>query len=371
MKDAQNPVAYTLPPARGTDPPNAPGYIDFRSDTVTYPTMEMFQAMIHSSMGDDVYGEETDTIALEEQVAKLFGKEAGCFVLTGTMANQLAIRSHVAHPPASIIVDARCHVWAWEAGATSYHTGAQMVPVYLPAGSYLDADSVSPFIRDYSNYHIAPTKLICVENTLDGEVVPIANLQSLYNLSRASKPVIPIHLDGARLWNAHVATGVPLADYGKLVDSISVCFSKGLGTMMGSCVVGTKDFIDNVRRYRKIFGGGWRQSGPLAAAASYAIDHHLPLLKHEHALASYLGAELVSLGFSLTRRVDTNMVWIDLENSFKRLGVKSTAKDFQNKLWEEEKVKVGVDARGVARVIIHGQNHAGVQKIIRVLKSFS
>ncbi|KAJ3338083.1 Threonine aldolase [Gonapodya sp. JEL0774] len=331
--------------------------------------MEMFQSMIHASMGDDVYFEDSDTNALEAKVATLFGKEAACFVLTGTMANQLAIRAHISQPPASIVVDARSHVWSWEAGAASYHTGAQMVPVYLPAGSYLDADSIQPFLKDYSNHHVAPTKLICVENTLDGEIVPIANLRSIHGLSRTSNPVIPIHLDGARLWNAHIATGISLADYGKIADSISVCFSKGLGTMMGSCVVGNKDYIDNVRRYRKIFGGAWRQSGPLAAAASYAIDHNLPLLKNDHVTAAYLGSELTSLGFILLKRVDTNMVWIDLASSFKRLGVKISPNDVQKRLWEEEKVKFPVDsARGVGRVVVHGQNHGGVEAILRVLR---
>lgn len=242
----------------GTDPVGAPKFVDFRSDTTTYPTTEMFAAMSAASLGDDVFADDPSTAALEARVADLFGKEAGLLVLTGTMGNQIAVAAHLSAsaPPHSIVLDSRSHIYKWEAGGVSYHTGAAVIPVPVPDGSWLTPDFIkscwwSPASQDS---HHAPCRLICVENTLDGAVFPIQKLRDLKQFAEESK--VPVHMDGARLWNAAASGQATLREYADCADSISLCFSKGLGTPMGTVVVGSKTLIDRARKFRKIFGGG-------------------------------------------------------------------------------------------------------------------
>ena len=280
--------------------------IDLRSDTVTRPTAGMRQAMADAEVGDDVYVEDPTVNALEERVAALFGHEAALFVPSGTMGNQIGMRL-VCEPGQEVLCDADAHVVTYEMGAAAAIFGISTRTV-VSSGGRLDAQALIDQVRPQDNWHLTATAAIAVENTHNrggGLVQPLDQLQMLWNWSRADD--VAVHLDGARIWNAHVASGVPLDVYGRLADTASVCFSKGLGTPVGSVLVGSADRIATGRLWRKRLGGGMRQVGVLAAACTYALDHHLPRLgeDHEHAqlLAKRLGVDPAT--------VETNMVVLD------------------------------------------------------------
>lgn len=285
--------------------------IDLRSDTVTRPTPAMRQAMAAAEVGDDVFGEDPTVNLLQVRVASMFGKEAALFVPSGTMGNELCIKAQT-EPGDEIIVDQDSHIFVYETGGPSLLSGVQMRT--LPAGrGVFGVDQLHLAVRPGA-YYLPRTRLICVENThgrSGGSVVPLEALRLIREFAAAHG--ILVHLDGARIWNASVATGIAPAEYGTVADSISVCFSKGLGAPVGSMVAGTHAFIDRARKFRKVFGGGMRQSGILAAAALYALDHHLGRLSEDHANAR-LFAETVgrigSLRFDPSS-VQTNMVIID------------------------------------------------------------
>ncbi|TPX47112.1 threonine---tRNA ligase [Synchytrium endobioticum] len=283
---------------------------DFRSDTVTYPTEGMKAAMISAPVGDDVFRDDPTVIALEEYVAELAGHEAALFVPTGTMSNQICIRVHLTQPPHTIAADYRSHILNYEAGGAAFYSQAQIIPIHpLPGCSYLTAAAIEPHLIVDDDVHYAPTRLIELENTLGGEIMPIDAIKGVRTL--AQKYDMKLHLDGARLWNACVVSGHSLKDYCILFDSVSLCFSKGLGAPVGSILVGSAPFVKKARHIRKLFGGGMRQSGVLAAAGSYAIEHHWPKMKLDHENAQYLSAQLSRLGFQVTRKTETNMVWFD------------------------------------------------------------
>nr|WP_305764366.1 GntG family PLP-dependent aldolase [Blastococcus sp. DSM 46838] len=280
--------------------------MDLRSDTVTKPTPGMRRAMAEAEVGDDVYEEDPAVRALEERTAELFGHEAAMFVPSGTMGNQIGMRL-VCEPGQEVLCDADAHVVTYEMGAAAAIFGISTRTV-VSSGGRLDAGQLIDQVRPRDNWHLTATAAVAVENSHNrggGLVQPLDQLQQLWDWSREAG--VAVHLDGARIWNAHVASGVPLSTYGRLADTASVCFSKGLGTPVGSVLVASAERIATARLWRKRLGGGMRQVGVLAAACSYALDHHLPRMAedHEHAqlLAKRLGVD--------PSTVETNMVVLD------------------------------------------------------------
>ena len=292
-------------------------WIDLRSDTVTRPTPAMRKAMSEAEVGDDVFGEDPTVNALQERVAKMLGKEATLFVPSGTMANQLAIKSHT-QPGDEVIIEATSHPYNFEGGGGAVLSGIQFHCLKGLRG-ILDASQIEEGIRP-DDHHFPVTRLICLENTHNrggGAIYPIDKMAEIYRLAK-SKGLL-VHLDGARLWNASVATRIGLHEYGQWADSVSVCLSKGLGAPIGSLVAGSRIFIDRVHRFRKMFGGGMRQVGIIAAAGRYALDHHLERLKEDHQNAKRLAVGLKELkGVSLDpKHVETNIVIFDVTETGK------------------------------------------------------
>nr|XP_019049144.1 threonine aldolase [Kwoniella bestiolae CBS 10118]OCF28074.1 threonine aldolase [Kwoniella bestiolae CBS 10118] len=282
---------------------------DFRSDTLTVPTDAQLLHSLKASRGDDVYSEDPSTTALERRVAKLTGKEAAMFAVSGTMTNQLAIRTHMKQPPHSVITDYRAHVHKMEAGGIAMFSQATTHQLFPSNGLHLTAEDIEPQLQLGTNIHISPTKLICLENTLSGMIFPQEEIVKIGELAR--KNDIGMHLDGARIWNvaADVIERKGLTDLLAPFDSASLCLSKGLGAPIGSILVGTKEFIERAKWFRKAFGGGIRQCGGIAASADYALTHHFPRLAHTHKLAKRLEEGLRELGVGIAAPVDTNMVF--------------------------------------------------------------
>ena len=280
--------------------------VDLRSDTVTRPTAGMRTAMAEAETGDDVYAEDPTVRALEERTAALFGHEAALFVPSGTMGNQIGMRL-VAEPGQEVLCDADAHVVTYEMGAAAAIFGLSTRTVVSDRG-LLDADALIAQVRPQGDSYLTGTAAIAVENTHNrgfGRVQPLGELQKLWDWSRGAG--VAVHLDGARIWNAAVASGVDLATYGRLADTASVCFSKGLGTPVGSVLLGSAQRMATARLWRKRLGGGMRQVGVLAAACLYALDHHLPRMGEDHEnaqlLAKRLGVDPAS--------VETNMVVLE------------------------------------------------------------
>ena len=292
-------------------------YVDLRSDTVTKPSKPMLEAMMNAEVGDDVFGEDPTVNALQKKVAEMFGKESALFVPSGTMGNEICVKVHTS-PGEEIIVEENSHIIIYETAAPSLLSGVQMKPVPSIRGA-INVEDLRKAVRP-NVYYMPRTKLICLENTHGrsaGSIVPIENIQAVHAF--ASEQNISLHLDGARIWNACVATGIRPKEYAKYFDSISVCFSKGLGAPIGSAVVGDAKFVENARRYRKIFGGGMRQAGLLAAAALYAIEYNIERLKVDHDKARYFASELNGLSkISIDmNEVQTNMVFVDIAKTGK------------------------------------------------------
>lgn len=292
-------------------------FVDLRSDTVTKPTPGMRKAMAEAEVGDDVYGEDPTINALQEKVARLLGKERAVFVPSGTMANQLSIKAQT-QPGDEVILEATSHAYNYEGGAGAVLSGVQFFCLTGTRG-ILESSQVEEAIRPL-DAHFPVTRLICLENTHNrggGSVYPIKNLSGIFKLAKSRG--LSVHLDGARLWNASAASGIKPAEYAQWADSVSVCLSKGLGAPVGSLVAGSAATITRVHRFRKMFGGGMRQAGILAAAGIYALDHHLERLKATHDQAKRLalflsGCEGVSLD---PAQVETNIVIFDVSQSRK------------------------------------------------------
>src|SRR5215218_7928721 len=285
---------------------DAADLIDLRSDTVTKPTAGMRRAMAEAEVGDDVYGEDPSIRALEERTAELFGHEAALFVPSGTMGNQIGMRL-VCEPGQEVLCDADAHVVTYEMGAAAAIFGISTRTV-VSSGGRLDAQQLIDQVRPKTDWHLTGTAAVAVENSHNrsgGLVQPINELRKLWEWSRGAG--VAVHLDGARLWNAAVASGVELATYGRLADTASVCLSKGLGAPVGSVLVGSAERIAVGRLWRKRLGGGMRQAGVLAAAGLHALDHHLDRLAEDHEHAQLLGKRL---GVD-PATVETNMVVLD------------------------------------------------------------
>jgi threonine aldolase len=286
--------------------------IDLRSDTVTRPTPAMRQVMANAEVGDDVLGEDPTVNLLQEKMASLLGKEAGLFVPSGTMANQLAIKTHVM-PGDEIIIDKEAHIFYYECAATAVISGAQFRCLSGERG-ILSAEMIESAIRS-PDIHQPPSRLVCLENSHNrggGSVYPEASLAAIAGL--ASRRGLRLHLDGARLFNAALATNARVSELARHADSVSVCLSKGLGAPVGSVLCGSADFIAAARRFRKMLGGGMRQAGILAAAGIHALDHHVERLAEDHALAKRLAQGLARIpGLGLDpETVVTNIVIYDV-----------------------------------------------------------
>lgn len=280
--------------------------IDLRSDTVTRPTAAMREAIARAEVGDDVYGEDPSVNRLQELAAERLGKPAALFVPSGSMANQLALRAHTEHGDA-VIAGTNAHLYLYEGGAAGALSGVQFT--FVGEEGLFDADDVRGAIHPRDS-HFARTRLVCVENTHNrsgGRVFPLEQLRAVAEAAREEG--LSLHLDGARIFNAEVATGVPAAVWAEPFDSVAFCLSKGLGAPVGSLIVGTRSFIERVHRFRKMFGGGMRQAGILAAAGSYALEHHVKRLAEDHANARRLAEGLERIpGIALLRQPETNMV---------------------------------------------------------------
>lgn len=287
--------------------------IDLRSDTVTRPTAAMLAAMSTAGTGDDVYGEDPTVRALEERVAGLLGHEAGLFTVSGSLANVLGVRSLVA-PGQELLCEERAHVVRAELGAHAVTQGVTTRTWSDPRG-HVDLDAVRRLMTPDAGPYLVSTAAVAVENTHNfagGTVQPLDSLRSLREL--VDPAGVRLHLDGARLWNAHVATGVPLADYGRLFDTVAVCLSKGLGAPVGSVLVGPAAAIAEARVWRKRLGAGWRQAGVLAAAGLYALDHHVERLADDHANARLIAEAVAAVDPAAVdlSAVETNVVILDV-----------------------------------------------------------
>ncbi len=287
--------------------------IDLRSDTVTQPSAGMRDAIAHALVGDDVYGDDPTVNSLEERLAKMFGKEAGLFSPTGSLANQLAIRLLVA-PGEELIAETNSHIVRAELGAAAAFSGVT-TRTWPAKRGLLKASDALEIARPDSGPYLVSTTAIAVENTHNfggGTVQPLLEMQELRK--GADEMGLSLHLDAARIWNAHIASGVSFFDYGKYFDTISVCLSKGLGAPVGSLMLSTKERVAKARVWRKRYGAGMRQVGLLAAAGHYALDHNIARLADDHRRAKELATTIAAIDSSLidVSGVETNIVGLDL-----------------------------------------------------------
>ncbi|GGG48171.1 threonine aldolase family protein [Hymenobacter glacieicola] len=288
--------------------------IDLRSDTVTRPTPAMLEAMFQARVGDDVYEEDPTVRALEQEAAACFGLEAGLFCPSGTMTNQIAIKAHT-EPLSEVICEQNSHIYLWEVGGIAFHSGASVA--LLPGNrGRLTAAQVEAAIRPV-NVHYPTTSLISLENTHNrggGSCYGLGELESIAEVARRHQ--IPLHLDGARIFNALVATGQPAQEYGRIFDTISVCLSKGLGAPVGSVLLGSQAFIQKTKRIRKVMGGGMRQAGYIAAAGLYALQNNVERLSDDHRRARQLGTTLAAQSYvAEVLPVETNLVIFRLQEA--------------------------------------------------------
>lgn len=338
--------------------------VDFRSDTVTLPTPAMRQAMHQAEVGDDVYREDPTVRALEELAAEMTGKQAGLFMASGTMGNQVAILTHTKRGD-EVICEAEAHVYYYEVGGMVTLAGVQ--PRTLPAQhGILSAAAICGAIRP-DDIHQPPTTLICLENTHNragGTCYPLDTLREIYQLSRQKK--IAIHMDGARLFNAAVAHQTSARDIAQHTDSVQFCISKGLCAPVGSLLVGSREYIERARRYRKLLGGGMRQAGILAAAGIVALTQLVDRLSEDHANARYLAEAIANLGFGIDlSTVETNIVIFD--TSARSLDIERFVVDL-----ESQGIKANqFGATKVRMVTHHGIERADVDYAISILSALT
>ncbi|KAI1115174.1 pyridoxal phosphate-dependent transferase [Nemania sp. NC0429] len=293
---------------------------DFRSDTMTTPTLAMLNAVQTTTLLDDVFQEDPTTLDLEAHVAALAGKEAGLFVLSGTMGNQIALRSLLTQPPHGVLCDRESHIVKYEAGGVASLSGALVTAVRPSNGRYLSLEDIQENVVLSDNVHACPTRVISLENSLNGLVMPLSEVRRISAFAREHG--IRMHCDGARLWEVVASGAGSLAEFCACFDTVSLCFSKGLGAPIGSIVVGTEGLIKQGRWVRKAIGGGLRQSGVVTAAARVAVDVTFGkdsdgrggLLRATHDTARRVEKMWTDLGGRLAQPVETNMCWLDLDS---------------------------------------------------------
>ena len=336
--------------------------VDLRSDTVTRPTAGMRQALATAEVGDDVFGDDPTVLHLQERVADLLGKEAALFVPSGTMANQLALRSQT-QPGDQFICEAGAHVYNYEGGAPAALSGLMPTCIATDDG-ILRWSQIASALNPY-DVHFAPPALVCLENTHNragGLIQPQPEVELIGREARVRD--LRVHLDGARLWHAHVATGISLADLAAPAHTVSVCFSKALGAPVGSILAADRDLIRLAHRHRKRLGGGMRQVGVLAAACIYALDHHLQRLDEDHAQAARLAAELDNPCLQVNHPVQTNIVIIDVAPP-------ATAEGLLEHLTAKDILGVGFGPGRVRLVPNLDTDNDAITRVLSVLNVFS
>jgi len=300
--------------------------IDYRSDTFTKPTPGMLQAMFTAEVGDDVFGEDPSVNKLESIAAEMFGMEAGLFCPSGTMTNQIAIKCHT-QPGDEVICDKVSHVYIYEGGGIAFNSGAQVKAIDGDRGR-ITAEQVLNSVNP-DDVHKAKSTLVSLENTANrggGSCYEFAEIQKIKEACLVNN--LKLHLDGARLFNALVSCNESPKQYGEIFDSISICLSKGLGTPVGSVLLGKKDFIKQARRVRKVFGGGMRQAGFMAAAGTYALEHHIERLEVDHIHAKQTAEALLKKEFTgKMLPVETNIIIFEVVDDF--YSAKSLAEAFK------------------------------------------
>jgi threonine aldolase len=318
--------------------------IDLRSDTVTKPTKAMMDAMMNAKVGDDVFGEDPTVIELEQKAAKMFGKEAGLFCPSGTMTNQIAIKAHT-QPGDELICDVNSHIYNYEGGGISFNSGVQAKLMQGDRGR-ISASQIEQSINGDFDW-LTRTSLVSLENTVNragGSYYTSENVKPIQKLCKEKK--LALHLDGARIFNALAETKETTQQTGELFDSISICLSKGLGTPAGSVLLGTKEFIKKGRRIRKVFGGGMRQAGFLAAAGIYALDNNVKRLVEDHKRAKEIEKILKQLPYvDSILPVDTNILIFDINPKISSL-------DFEKKL-AENNIKMAAFGKQTVRFVTH------------------
>ncbi len=338
--------------------------IDLRSDTVTKPTPAMMQAMITANVGDDVLGDDPEVIRLEEMMAQMFGKEASMFCPSGTMTNQVALKVHT-QPGDEIICDITSHIYNFEGGGIGFNSGCSVKLIQGDMGR-MKPGQVLASLNPPENVHYAFTKLVVAENTSNkggGSIYSLSDLQEISEI--CMKHNLKFHLDGARLFNALVETGQRAEDFGNIFDSVSICFSKGLGAPVGSVLIGSREFISKARRVRKVFGGGMRQAGYLAAAARFAMENNIPRLKDDNDRAKELGRHLTGLPY-VTRvlPVETNIVIFTLDDKW-------DVNDFLNKTREQGLWSFGFGPQTVRYVTHMGFDDEQLKRTCQILSELA
>jgi len=337
--------------------------IDLRSDTVTKPTKAMLEAMMNAEVGDDVFNEEPTVNELEEKTATLFGKEAALFCPSGTMTNQIAIKVHT-QPGDEVLCDATAHIYNYEGGGISFNSGAQAKLIQGERGR-ISAKQVEENINPTFDW-LTKTSLVSIENTANRAGGSYYSLQQMKDVSEVCKKNnLKYHLDGARIFNAIVENNYSTKDIGGLFDSVSICLSKGLGAPVGSLLLGDKEFIKKARRIRKVFGGGMRQGGYLAAAGIYALDNHINRLKEDHKRAKQLSDVMSKLTYiHNVLPVDTNIIIFNLND-------KSDPETFVNKLAEQNIKAVGFGKQAIRFVTHLDFTDEMLEKVEKVLKNIN
>ncbi len=335
--------------------------VDLRSDTLTKPTAGMRAAMAAAEVGDDVFGEDPTVNRLQERVAELLGKEAAIFVPSGTMSNQIGVRVHC-QPGDELLCEANCHIYNYEQGGFAQLSGVVARTIQGDCG-VLRPDQFEGLIRP-GNDHFVRTRLVCLENTHNrgsGRVQPYKDVEGICAWAHAAGLVT--HLDGARLMNAVVATGIPADTWAGHFDTVSICLSKGLGAPVGSVLAGPRELVDKAHRHRKLFGGGMRQAGVIAAAGKYALDHHIERLADDHARAQRLAAAIREIpGLTLmSDQIDTNLVIFFIDPDV------GTAFEFAAATKEQGVAMIPVSPRSLRAVTHLDIDDNGVDLACRVL----
>ncbi len=335
--------------------------IDLRSDTFTKPSPAMLEAMFKAPVGDDVFGEDPSVNKLEAMTASIFGMEAGLFCPSGTMTNQIAIKCHT-QPGDEVICEQLSHVYIYEGGGIAFNSGCQVKPLEGSFGR-ISADEVAEGINA-DDVHKAKTSLVSLENTANrggGSCYNFTEIQSIKEICLKNK--LSLHLDGARLYNAIVAQGETPNQYGEIFDSISLCLSKGLGTPLGSVLLGKSDFIKKARRVRKVFGGGMRQAGYMAAAGIYALEYNVHRLAEDHQYAKQIAAALAVKDFvGAIYPVETNIVIFEVLKDY-------TPAEFCERLKQDGILCLQMSATQVRMVTHLDVTGEMVQKLMNVIKS--
>ncbi len=336
--------------------------IDLRSDTVTKPTKEMLETMMNAKVGDDVFEEDPTIIALENKVAQMFGKEAGLFCPSGTMTNQVAIKVHT-QPGDEVIIEKNSHIYYYEGGGIAFNSGASVKLVDGDRGRITAEDVLARINPD--DVHFPVSKVVSVENTSNrggGCCYDVEELKRISQICKENK--LTLHLDGARIFNALVKKGHTPGEMGGLFDSISVCLSKGLGAPVGSVLLGTNEMIRRGRRVRKVFGGGMRQGGYMAAAGIYALDNHINRLEEDHQKAQVLSETLSGLSYvKEVLPVETNIIFFKMRDGL-------TGSELVDYLAKNEILALSLD-RETVRLVTHLDfDDDMLGKTMEILKTF-